>query len=441
MKTKTIIAAALISSAAIVGVGAVASSDTGADRRAAEEAKAASKALDKRRPEQAVAAAEQAVAFAPREAGYRALLGQAYLQAGRFKSAADALKDALALEPGNGGVALQLALAQIGSGDWGAARTTLADNEASIPATDRGLAMALAGDPGSAIALLTAAAREPDASPKTRQNLALALGLAGRWQEAKVVASYDVAPDQLDARIMQWIAFAKPQGAADQIAAMLGVTPIEDAGQPVRLALVADVPAVQTAEAPPPPAAEAPQQVAVAEPVAAPAPVVEARPEPVAATAEAFVRTPATRPAVVFAERREIVQALPASYRPYSVQTFRMARAAVGRRAPVASGGYVVQLGAFENAAVAKDAWSRLSRRHAALKSRVPSGADFSFAGGDYYRLSVGGFDRTQAVAMCRQLRAAGGRCFVRTGAGDTIAQWVRRDSQLASRVAAFRRG
>ncbi|NDS27982.1 tetratricopeptide repeat protein, partial [Escherichia coli] len=54
----------------------------------------------------------------PQNAEYRALLGQAYLLAGRFASANQALGDALTLNPGDGRVALNLVLAKIAGGDW-----------------------------------------------------------------------------------------------------------------------------------------------------------------------------------------------------------------------------------------------------------------------------------------------------------------------------------
>ena len=83
--------------------------------------------------------------------------------------------------------------------------------------------MALAGDPGGAVEVLTAAARSPEADVKTRQNLALALALAGRWPEAKAVAAVDLSPADVDKRMTQWATFARPAGAADQVSALLGV--------------------------------------------------------------------------------------------------------------------------------------------------------------------------------------------------------------------------
>ena len=93
----------------------------------------------------AVRWAEAAVELRPQVADYRAVLGQAYLLAGRFASAHTTFNDALTLSPGDGKVALNMALAQIAEGDWTGARQTLDSNSGSIPVSDRGLAMALAG--------------------------------------------------------------------------------------------------------------------------------------------------------------------------------------------------------------------------------------------------------------------------------------------------------
>jgi tetratricopeptide (TPR) repeat protein len=76
----------------------------------------ATKAMAKGKFGQAVDLAERAVAGAPDNASYRATLGQAYLNVGRFTSAEDALEDALSLDQGNGRIALNLALAQIANG-------------------------------------------------------------------------------------------------------------------------------------------------------------------------------------------------------------------------------------------------------------------------------------------------------------------------------------
>ncbi|KQM19862.1 hypothetical protein ASE73_17140 [Sphingomonas sp. Leaf24] len=411
MKTHLLISVGLATamlggSLALVASGSVAvasSEQTMAQKLAGK----AAKALAKRHGDEAVTLAEQAVTLAPRDPGYRTLLGKAYLQAGRFGSATQAFSDVLALNPADGRAALNLALAQTATGEWVAARETLTAHAARIANADRGLALALAGDPTGGIALLSEAARDPAATATMRQNLALALALDGRWVEARTVASVDMSPEQVDARLVEWAGFARPQSAAQQVAALLGVTPAVDRGQPMQLALSA-------------PGDAAPVAVALVEPVLV---------EPVAApTRVASV----IRPAITFAPRQEIVQALPSDYRGArgnSIGPVRMAAAPTSRDA----GGYYVQLGAFDTPAVARSAWRRLSRNVPRLAGMSPQGMQASVRGASFYRLSVGGLAHADAAALCGRVRAKGERCFVRTHAGEQLANWARPE-RLASR-------
>jgi Flp pilus assembly protein TadD len=399
-----------------------------AAKGAAANAGKAGAALARRDGPTAIGYAEGAVALMPHSAEYRMLLGQSYLQGGRFASASHAFADTLLLLPTNGKAALNLALSQVATGDWQAARHTLEINAAIIPAADRGLAMSLAGDTAGGITVLTAAARSPQTNAKIRQNLALSFALAGRWQEARVVAAADMAPADVDARLEQWATFAQPVRASDQVAGLLGVRAAADTGQPVALAL----------NAPERVAANVPEQaLAAADPVAVEAPVE---------VASAAVDGPvAGFSKVSFGPRQEVMQSLPAMMlRPAGgpikvasapvVSTRGTATAAYEAKAP-ATGNWYVQLGAFESAGVAKDAWGRASRRFAVLASYTPSGMSLKARGEEYYRLSVGGFSRSAADLMCRQYRAKGGTCFVRMGAGDTMAQWLRKSGmQMASR-------
>jgi hypothetical protein len=61
------------------------------------------------------------------------------------------------------------------------------------------------------------------------------------------------------------------------------------------------------------------------------------------------------------------------------------------------------------------------------LAEHSPNGMTFKANGEHVYRLSVGGFSRSAADTLCRQYRAKGGACFVREGAGDVMAQWLRK--------------
>lgn len=404
---------ALQSAAAVAG-----NRDLEAQMRAAgKQARLAEKAMKAGKHDEAIGRAEQAVLLVPDSAEHRTLLGRTYLGAGRFASAAQAFEDALKLDGKDGRIALNLALSKIALGDWQAARKLIDDHGGDMQPADRGLAIALAGDPMGAVAVLGEAARDPAATSKVRQNLALSLALAGKWQEARTIAGIDLSPAEADQRIMQWAQFARPSRASDQVASLLGVTAVEDGGMPVQLALRDRNEAVAMASVPTPIAAYAP----ALEPEA---PAPEAK--PVVATAEV-----PRAAAIVFAERREIVQAIPASIVAAPV---RMAAAPM-RAAPriAAKGNYVVQLGAFENAGVARDAWGRISRRVPALSGQTPRGMSASVGSANYYRLSVGGYSRGEAVSLCATVRAKGGRCFVRTALGEQTASWAR-GPMMASR-------
>ncbi len=409
------------------GGGIVSASDRNAalaTKGAAGDAGQAQAALARNDGPIAIGYAERAVALMPQQADYRMLLGQSYLKGGRFASASHAFADALQLSPTNGRAALNLALSQIAIGDWQSARHSLEENAAIIPAVDRGLALSLAGDTASGIAVLTEAARSPASNAKIRQNLALSFALAGRWQEARVVAAADMAPADVDARLEQWALFAQPAKASDQVASLLGVRAVADAGQPVALAL--NAPSLETPGVPE-------QALAAADPVIAP---TEAAPAQIASMSAVGVSK------IAFGPRQEVVQALPTMMLrqaggPIKVASSSgrgMATAAYQVKAP-ATGNWYVQLGAFESAGVARDGWARAARRFAVLASYSPNGMTFKAKGEDVYRLSVGGFSRPAANAMCRQYRTKGGACFVRQGAGDVMAQWLRKPGmQMASR-------
>ena len=224
----------------------------------------------------AVTYAEQAVEHTPNEAAFRLVLGNAYFASGRFASAEAAYRDSLTLNPRQPQVVLKLALAEIAQGKNARALADLEGARDYLDAADYGLAVALAGQPGDAVAVLGQAARLPGADARVRQNLALAHALSGDWTMARTIAAQDVPPEQLDSRIQQWMAMATPARPSDQVAALTGIKPSADPGQPVRLALNQAQPAPRVAQAAP--AAPAPQPVHYAAP--APQPVQYAAPEP-----------------------------------------------------------------------------------------------------------------------------------------------------------------
>jgi Flp pilus assembly protein TadD len=419
-----------------------------AERQATKLAAKAGEALKVHDGAKAVTLAENAVALDPRSADHRALLGQAYLMAGRFASASTALRDALTLDPAQGKAALNLALAEIAQGHVGSAKDALAQAREFVPAPDYGLALALAGEKEAAIAVLEGAARNEAATPKTRQNLALAYALAGRWREAHVTASQDVPANELPARMIKWAQFAQPQGPSDQVASLLGVTPAVDPGQPSQLALAPVAPEPVAVAAPTPaPVIEAPvaplAAVAIAAPVApvvqAPAPAAVADAAPIMAAPKAraaqsiFFAASAPKPAPIM---RKVD--LPASKPAPFIQVAAIRPKLQPK--PARPGNFVVQLGAFSSSAGVEAAWSKYSARTRRLSNFVPASTTFRSAGNAVvHRLSVGGFaTRAEAWALCGQIKAGGGTCFVRGTAGDApmrfAARKTARPTALASR-------
>ncbi|WP_309602901.1 tetratricopeptide repeat protein [Sphingomonas sp.] len=387
----------------------------------------------------AVSLAERAVGNTPNDAGFRALLGGAYFGAGRFASAESAYRDSLSLMGNQPQVVLKLALVTIAQGKNDEAMAVLEASRGMLDPADYGLALALAGQPQAAVAALDAAARETGADSRVRQNLALAHALSGNWEQAKLVAAQDIPADQVDARVQQWMTFAKPAKASDQVASLTGINPAaSDPGQPVRLALVQPKSDVRMAEAEP---------VAVVPVVAEPAlPMIEevaVAPEPVAAAdivpvAEVAI-TPievAASPVVAVEQVRAMVAAV-AAPKAKRVASKNIAKPGLSPRAAsfndsrlpvrrasfaIASGSSksVVQLGAYASQANVAAAWNKVAAKYPSLRGYKPGTARFDGPRGTVYRLSVSGFaSQGHAQNLCSALKTRGGACFVRSVAGE----------------------
>jgi Flp pilus assembly protein TadD len=76
----------------------------------------------------------------------------------------------------------------------------LAPNEPSV-LSNYGMSYVLTGDLAQAEKLLRRAIAAPGADSRVRQNLALVVGLQGRFDEARKIASEDLSPDQAAANI------------------------------------------------------------------------------------------------------------------------------------------------------------------------------------------------------------------------------------------------
>ena len=395
-------------------------------------------ALNSNNPALAVQLAEEAAAKSPEDESVRNLLANAYFAAGRFASAESAYKDALTINANQPQAVLKLALVQIAQGKDADALSLLNSARSILDPSDLGLALALAGRPQLAIAVLEPAARQVGADPIVRQNLALAYALAGNWDEARLVASQDVPGNLLDARIQQWMQLAKPKHACDQVAALIGVTPAPtDAGEPVQIALnksetrqaeaapaaaapktAKSAPAVVSAAAPP----AKPAVVSIATPAAPPPAIVAVAPAP---------PPPRSTLAAMAASAMSEAKAVLASVLPHhdapAPKPHRVA-AVVRPATHHGNAQVVVQLGAYNSADRVLAGWNRQARKYAALKAYLPMSARFASPKGVFYRLSVRGFDSVgEANSLCSALRHQGGTCFVRNVAGDQPVQYASR--------------
>ncbi len=133
-----------------------------------------------------VAALEKARDANPRDWRSWSLLGTAYEQVRRSQDAQAAWAQALVISPDNPNVLTNMAISAMTRGDTAAAEP-----------------------------LLRRAAAQPGASLKVRLNLAMALGLNGKMDEAEQMMRRDLPPDAAD-RNLAWLRARSGSAPADQ---------------------------------------------------------------------------------------------------------------------------------------------------------------------------------------------------------------------------------
>jgi Flp pilus assembly protein TadD len=396
--------------------------------RADLSASRAEAALAKGHPQDAVQHAEAAVQAEPRNASYRAMLASAYLDAGRFGSAETTFNDAMKLGDNSTRTALSLALALAGEGKYEQASALLADWEDQIAPADLGLAYALSGQPGRGITIMSNAIRGGENTPKMRQNLAYAYALAGRWREARMMASQDVPANQVGDRMEEWAQMSQPQAWQTRVAALIGAPAgVADAGQPVQLAL-ANNPGVEqlAAEA----SAQAEPKVELAA-VAAPAAsqelpaVAEAAPQvavasyPAPQTAEpkdfqaAFATIAPAGGSIADVTQDALRFVSQPAVQTAAVRQGAAPRAKSGVAAKQSAGSHLVQLGSFASEQGARRAWGIYSKRYPELSDHQMVISEAVVRGKHYWRVSAAGYGLASSQAMCGRVKTSGGDgCF-----------------------------
>jgi len=360
---------------------------------------------------QAISHAEAAVLADPQNPAYRAVLGSAYMDAGRFASAATSFDDAMQLGDNSARTALSLALALTGAGKTSEAAALLNDWQKEIATADVGLALALAGQPDRGVHLMSNAIRAGDNTPKMRQNLAYAYALAGRWREARLMAAQDVPADQVSDRIAEWATTSAPEASQARLAKLLDVpASAHDAGQPAQLAL-ANTPSMEqlASEASAGTASELPPLAAADAPAGELPPLASLDPSAVPARYEA---PPVERPSN-FSSAFNAAAAVPTAV---TQDTSRFVQPGPQRAEPVvaqrADGTHLVQLGSFASEQGARRAWGIYANRYPELAGHQMVISEAVVKGKRYWRVSAGGYVRATASSMCGRVRTGGQGCF-----------------------------
>jgi Flp pilus assembly protein TadD len=156
--------------------------------------------------DQALAVMRQTAIHHPNDRNVLSAYGKALAGAGEFAGALDAVRRAQRpdypdwkLLSAEGAILDQM-------GNQAEARQLyrkaldIAPGEASIQ-SNLGMSYLLEGDLKTAETYLSAAARSPSADSTVRQNLALVVGLQGRFDEAQQIASRELSPEQAQANL------------------------------------------------------------------------------------------------------------------------------------------------------------------------------------------------------------------------------------------------
>lgn len=411
----------------------------------------------------AIEAAEVAVAADPRNAAYRMQLGNAYLDAGRFASASTSFEDAMALGDNSPRAALSLALSMTGQARYAEAASVLNDWQGEIAASDLGLAYALAGQPERGIHILSNAIRGGDNTVKTRQNLAYAYAVAGRWREARMMVAQDVPAHEVGSRMTEWAQMTHADAYQARVAGLLGVPAnIRDGGQPQHLALNNTPSATQLAYSSAPASTNGelaaidsqrvsiPARGSALPAVGAPEAGLDTYAAPKSSFSDSFASNAGmsvTTDTARFADAG-IVAPVPvaasetaaprAAARSSAVQTPAIAQPQLAvtsvESQPVDNPTHLVQLGSFSSEAGARRAWDIYVSRYPELANRELVITQAVVRGRNYWRVSAAGYDRASSRAMCGRVDAANGDGCISWAEGRPLPGAIETGVRLARR-------
>lgn len=156
--------------------------------------------------EQSMAVMRQLVIFHPKDRDVQAAYGKSLAAGGEFKPALDAIRRAQTPEYPDWRLLSAEAAIMDQLGDQNGARglyrkaLDIKPNEPSV-LSNLGMSYVLEGDLKTAETYLRTAIASPGADSRVRQNLALVIGLQGRFDEAEQIARQELSPDQAQANV------------------------------------------------------------------------------------------------------------------------------------------------------------------------------------------------------------------------------------------------
>jgi Flp pilus assembly protein TadD len=174
------------------------------------------------RPDQSLAVMRRAAIVHPKDRDVLAAYGKALAAAGEFEPALDAVRRAQTPEyPDWKLVSAEAAiLDQLGKSQEARSlyrrALDLRPNEPSV-LSNLGMSYVLEGDLKAAETHLRTAIAAPGADSRVRQNLALVVGLQGRFKEAEEIAGQELSPEQAKANVAYLRSMLAQQNAWSQL--------------------------------------------------------------------------------------------------------------------------------------------------------------------------------------------------------------------------------
>ncbi len=177
-------------------------------------------------PEQAVAVMEGGMSYHPKDPDIIVSYAKSLSAAGRYDQALNVVEGAIVPQAPDWNALLVKGAILDQMGRHGEARAvyrqglSIAPGEAGFEA-NLGLSYSLTNEMGMAESHLRRAASMPGSTSQMRQNLALVIGLQGRFDEARAIYSKELAPDQVESnmayirsmlsQVNRWKAVQNPQ--------------------------------------------------------------------------------------------------------------------------------------------------------------------------------------------------------------------------------------